>query len=141
MISLIVGVKGTGKTKTLLDIVHDALKNTDGNIVCIEKGKKMGAHGVMRHEVRMIDVEDYSISSSGSLYGLVCGLYANNFDITHIFIASALKICSLNIEDFTKFVLMAEKFATKNGVKVIMTVTLDKAALPENLHGFLVGEN
>jgi len=135
MVELIVGVQGTGKTKTILELVKNAAETSDGSVVCIEKGEKFRTN--VTHEVRLVNTEHYDIETADSLYGLICGLYAGNYDITHIFIDSALKICNKNISAFADFVKRADALSDKNGFKCIMTASVEKEALPEDIKEYL----
>jgi len=131
MVKLIVGVKGTGKTKTLISMVNEALKISTGCVVCIEKGQKL-KYGV-KYEARLIDTTEYDICGADALYGLVCGLYAANYDITHIFIDSALKICGENVDDFSRFLEIADKISDKNKFQCIITASAAPEALPDEV--------
>ena len=90
MIKLIIGNKGSGKTKKLIDLVNTAAKNSPGNVVCVEKGDTL-TFSVAR-EVRLIDVENYGISGYDEYYAMLCGIAASNHDITHIFGDATKKI-------------------------------------------------
>ena len=136
MVELIVGVQGTGKTKTILELVKNAVETSDGCVVCIEKGEKFRSN--ITHEVRLVNTAQYDIETAGSLYGLVCGLYAGNYDVTHIFIDSALKICSKNIDAFAEFVKRADAISDKHGFKCIMTSSIEKDGLPEDIKKYLI---
>ena len=131
MVKLIVGVKGTGKTKTLIEMANDALKNSSGSVVCIEKGQKLKFD--VKYQARLIDVTEYDICGSDALYGLLCGLYAADYDTTHIFIDSALKICEENIEEFARFLELADKVSDKNNFKCIITASAAPEILPEDV--------
>ena len=131
MVKLIVGVKGTGKTKTLIEMANDALKNSSGSVVCIEKGQKLKFD--VKYQARLIDVTEYDICGADALYGLLCGLYAADYDTTHIFIDSALKICEENIEEFARFLELADKVSDKNNFKCIITASAAPEVLPENV--------
>ena len=96
MLSLIVGVKGTGKTKHLIDLTNKALAESKGNVVCLEKGNKLRYD--IKHQARLIDTSEYFIEDGQSLYGFIAGILASDHDITHIFIDSALKICGTPME-------------------------------------------
>ena len=91
MINLIVGVKGTGKTKRLIDDVNRAVSASHGVVVCVEYGKKLTYD--VKYQVRLIDAKDYNIKDGKRLYGFICGILAGNYDVTELFIDSALKIC------------------------------------------------
>jgi len=131
MVKLIVGVKGTGKTKTLIEMANDALKNSSGSVVCIEKGQKLKFD--VKYQARLIDVTEYDICGSDALYGLLCGLYAADYDTTHIFIDSALKICEENIEEFARFLELTDKVSDKNNFKCIITASAAPEILPEDV--------
>ncbi len=104
MIKLITGKKGTGKTKILIDQINDAVKSTNGNIVCIEKGDNIRRSISFR--VRWCDVEQFSIDSLDSFYGFVAGMLAGNYDIKDVFVDGIFKIAG---RDYEAFVAMLEK--------------------------------
>ena len=84
MIKLIVGQKGSGKTKTLIDMINAAAKEAKGNVVCVEKGLKMTYD--ISHSVRLIDIEHYDIKGFDAFYGFLAGVCAGNYDITDVFV-------------------------------------------------------
>jgi len=128
MVKLIVGVKGTGKTKMLIDMANEALETSSGCVVCVEKGQKL-KYGV-KYKARLIDTSEYEISGAEALYGLVCGLYAANYDITHVFIDSALKICGENLEDFARFLDLIDNVSDKNTFLCVVTASVAPEELP-----------
>jgi len=131
MVKLIVGVKGTGKTKMLIDMANEAVKTSSGSVVCIEKGQKL-KYGI-NYKARLIDTAEYGISGADALYGLVCGLYAADYDITHVFIDSALKICGENLEEFTRFLDLADEIASKNNFQCIITSSASPDEMPHEI--------
>jgi len=131
MVKLIVGVKGTGKTKTLIDMANEALKTSSGSVVCIEKGQKL-KYGI-NYKARLIDTAEYGISGADALYGLMCGLYAADYDITHMFIDSALKICKENLDEFTRFLRLADEISNKNNFRCIITSSASPADMPSDV--------
>jgi len=136
MVELIVGLQGSGKTKKIIDLVNNAAKTSDGCVVCIEKGVKLRFN--VTNAVRLVNTAHYDIETADSLYGLVCGLNAGNYDITHVFIDSALKICSKNLEAFADFVKRADAISDKHGFKCIMTSSIEKDGLPEDIKKYLI---
>lgn len=136
MLKLIVGVKGTGKTKVLLEMVNDAVEKSDGCVVCIEKGEKL-KFGV-KYQARLINTVEYGICNADSLYGMVTGLYVGNFDTTHIFIDSALKICGENIEEFEKLILNLDKLSENCGFDCVITSSATQENLSDNIKKYLV---
>ena len=136
MVELIVGVQGTGKTKMILELVNNAAKASDGSVVCIEKGEKFRAN--ITYAVRLVNTTHYEIETAGALYGLVCGLHAGNYDITHVFIDSALKICGKKMDEFAVFVESVNYIAGKHGFKCVMTASTEKDALPEDIKKYVI---
>ncbi len=125
MIKLIIGNKGSGKTKKLIDLVNTAAKNSPGNVVCVEKGDTL-TFSVAR-EVRLIDVENYGISGYDEYYAMLCGIAASNHDITHIF-GDATKKIGGGLEGLDKF--LARVDANKD-IEYVFTISCDEADLPE----------
>ena len=122
MLKLIIGVKGTGKTKALINMVNTAAENSSGNVVCIEKGDKLTYD--IKHQVRLIDTKQYFISDAQSLFGFVAGIFASNHDVTDLFIDSALKICGNDNEAFDKFVEEINALVEKLNINVVMTSSI-----------------
>ena len=90
MIKLIVGTKGSGKTKAMIDQINDAVKTSKGNVVVVEKGMKLTYD--ISSSARLIDLDEYKISGGEMLYGFVAGLMASNYDITDLYIDGILKV-------------------------------------------------
>ena len=122
MLKLIIGVKGTGKTKALINLVNTAADTSNGDVVCIEKGVKLRYD--VKYRVRLIDTEEYFVSDAQSLYGFVAGIFASNHDVTDLFIDSALKICGNDAAAFDVFVEEVAALADKLGVKITMTSSI-----------------
>ena len=123
MLSLIVGVKGTGKTKHLIDLTNKAIAASNGSVVCLEKGNKLRYD--VKHQVRLIDTSEYYIEDGQALYGFVAGILASDHDITHLFIDSALKICKNNVEEFDVFLdECARLTAQREGLDIVMTASI-----------------
>ena len=135
MLKLIVGVKGTGKTKELIELVNKATKETKGSVVCIEKGNKL-MHEIS-YQTRLVDTDEYGISGATALYGMVCGMFASNHDITHIFIDSALKICNNDIPSLEKFVDDVSKFGERHGVDLVFTSSIPVEEVPDSLKKYV----
>ncbi len=127
MIKLIIGKKGSGKTKKLIETVNATAKNSPGNVVCIEKGDAL-TFSVTR-EVRLIDIENYGISGYDEYYAMLCGIAASNHDVTHIFGDATLKIGG-GIDGLDKFF---ERVGKNKDIEYVFTVSCDEAELPENI--------
>ena len=101
MLKLIIGVKGTGKTKQLIELVNNTAAQSKGSVVCIEKGTKLTYD--IKHTARLIDTEEYAVADAQALYGFIAGILASNHDVTDLFVDSALKICGNDSDGFDKF--------------------------------------
>ncbi|MEE0928831.1 MAG: hypothetical protein UIG59_06535 [Acutalibacteraceae bacterium] len=124
MIKLIIGNKGSGKTKKLIDLVNTAAKNSPGNVVCVEKGDVL-TFSVAR-EVRLIDVENYGISGYDEYYAMLCGIAASNHDITHIF-GDATKKIGGGLDGIDNFL---KRVAANEDIEFVFTISCDEADLP-----------
>lgn len=123
MLKLIIGVKGTGKTKTLINMVNTAVESSHGDVVCIEKGVKLRYD--VKYKARLINTEEYFVDDAQSLYGFLAGILASNHDVTDLFIDSAYKICNNNAAEFDVFVEEVNKLADKvGGVNIVMTSSI-----------------
>ncbi len=135
MVQLIVGVKGTGKTKALINEVNRAAKESHGAVVCVEYGRKLTYD--IKYQARLVDAKEYSINDSSTLYGFICGILAANYDVTEIFIDSALKICQDNIADFEDFVLKTDSITGRNNIKCIITASVEPDKVPSGIKNMI----
>lgn len=135
MVKLIIGVKGTGKTKTLIEMVNNAQAETKGCVVCIEKGNKLRYD--VNSQIRLIDTVEYLIADAQSLFGFIAGILASNYDVTDIFIDSCLKICNEDIVAFEKFLLEVEALALKNDVNVVITSSMPNEDVSDVMRKFI----
>lgn len=122
MLKLIIGVKGTGKTKTLIEMVNSAIDTTQGAVVCIEKGDKLKFD--IKYQCRLIDTDEYMVKNAQALYGFVAGILASNHDVTDLFIDSALKICRNDYAAHDKLLSELDELTTKLGVNCVVTSSL-----------------
>ena len=134
MLKLIVGTKGAGKTKTMIEMIDKATKTTSGNIVVIEKCMKLTTE--INHAARLVDVDEYGVVGADMLYGFVAGVLAGNYDITELFIDGILRIIDHNLEAAEK-VLKAIYKITEN-VEVVVTVSANVDELPEDLKKYVI---
>ena len=98
MIKLIIGLRGSGKTKTLVNMVNSAADASNGDVICIEFGNKLNYD--IKPQARLVDSTAYSINNATALYGFIAGILASNYDITHIYVDSVLKICNYDMAEF-----------------------------------------
>ena len=122
MLKVIVGVKGTGKTKQLIDMVNTSLKSSQGAVVCIEKGDKLKFD--VKYQCRLIDTEYYGVEDADALYGFIAGILASNHDVTDLYIDSALKICGDDTDAFDQFLVMLDMLTSRSNVNCVMTCSI-----------------
>lgn len=135
MIKLIIGAKGSGKTKALVEATNTTIDNSNGSVVFIAKGKKL-IHEI-KYQARMIDTEEYNITTYNSLYGLIAGVISSNYDAKDIFVDSALKIIENNVAAFAELLPLIEKLAEAHGVNIVLTSSITKEELPAGLEKYL----
>lgn len=135
MVKTIVGNRGTGKTKILIDNINDAAKKTDGYVVCVDKGTKLRYD--IGNSVRLVDTEAYNIYSFEAFYGLIAGMLAGNYDIKQVFVDSILKVGGADYEALGALLAKLDKL-TGNDVEVVFTVSAAKADLPENVAKYAI---
>lgn len=136
MIKLIVGNKGAGKTKTLINMANEAVKASSGNVVVVEKGLKLTYD--IDHAARLVDTEEYQVEGFGALYGFLAGLMAGNYDITNILVDATLKIGGQNKDELASMIDRLSGLAQQHKVEMAFTVSCDISELPESLKGYVI---
>jgi energy-coupling factor transporter ATP-binding protein EcfA2 len=132
LISCIVGRKGSGKTKQLIEMVNTAVNEEHGSVICIEPDKKL-THDINRH-CRLIETNQFELAGYDGFFGFICGLYAQNYDITSIFIDNLYKIVKSSDEaEVEAFFVKLAKFSTETGIKFIITISVETDELPESV--------
>lgn len=136
MVRVIMGVKGTGKTKQMIELINTAVQNEHGNVVCIERGPKLTYD--INYQIRLVEASDYDLKNFDTLKGFISGLYAGNFDITHMFIDSLCKIvpAEANNPAVETFLDWLSSFSEKNGIKFTITISADAALATEGVQKF-----
>ena len=135
MLKLIIGVKGTGKTKTLISMVNEAVEKSNGAVICIEKGDKLRFD--VKYQARLIDTDEYFVDDAQSLFGFVAGILASNHDVTDLFIDSALKICQNDNEGFDKFLDEMNSLVGKLDINVVMTSSIPTETASETVKKYI----
>ena len=133
MIKLFIGAKGSGKTKTLIELVNSAATTSNGSVVCIEKGDKLIHDGT--YKARLIDTDAYSVYDAAALYGFIAGILASNSDITDIFVDSALKICGNDLDAFEKMLGKLESIS--KDVNLVMTSSIPVDECPVAIKAYV----
>ena len=132
---LLAGVKGTGKTKALIEEVNKVCSESNGSIVCIEKGKKLTFD--LTYHARLVNAEEYGITNGDMLYGFLCGILSANYDITEIFVDGAYAICEEQISELELFLKKAAEITKRNNVECLVTASVDTALLSEEARAYL----
>ena len=135
MIHVIMGLKGSGKTKKLIDSINDCLAHATGDVVCIEYGKKLTYD--VNYRARLVDSQEYGISTPDMLKGFISGLHAGNFDITNVYIDNLYKTIGNDRAAGEDFILWAAKFAEANKMEITVTVSDDAALASEEVKKYL----
>ena len=135
MIHVIMGLKGSGKTKKLIDAINAAVAEANGDVVCIEYGRKLTYD--VTYKVRLVDSKEYGISSAEMLKGFLSGLHAGNFDITNVFIDNLYKTIGADKAAAEDFIVWCAKFAADNGMEVTITISEDPANVSEGMKQYL----
>lgn len=131
MVQLIVGKKGKGKTKHLLDKVNNEIQSAEGNIAYLDKSTKHMFE--LNNKVRLINVTDYMIENSSEFVGFISGILSQDHDLQQMYFDSFLKISCLEKEDITPTITKLEKISDAFHVDFYLSVSLDKEELPEGL--------
>ena len=132
MVQLIIGLKGSGKTKKLVDMVRDAVNEETGDVVCIEKERKLTFD--IPYQARLIDAGTYDIGSYEFLKGLICGVHAGNYDITHFFIDNFYKLVNdKSPEALETFLTWLDKFSAQEKISFVISLSVDAANLPASV--------
>lgn len=131
MVTLIIGKKGTGKTKKLISLANEAVETSNGNVVVIEKGSKLTYD--VTHKARLIDTEQYSINGYDTFFGFLSGLCAGNYDVTDVLVDSTLKIGGQDFTAFSEFIEKINVLAAKTETKFTFLVSADESELPKSL--------
>lgn len=134
MIQLIVGTKGSGKTKTLVDMINAGTRTTSGNVVVIEKGMQLTYD--IDYKARLVDMDEYHVAGADMFYGFVAGVLAGNYDITELYIDGVLKVLDHDLDTLGKVLDQLGAIAGEN-LKLVVTVSADRAALPESVSKYL----
>ena len=135
MIHVIMGLKGSGKTKKLIDAINAAVANANGDVVCIEYGRKLTYD--VTYKVRLVDSQEYGINSPEMLKGFLSGLHAGNFDITNVFIDNLYKTIGADKAAGEEFVAWCAKFAADNNMEITITISEDPAGASDAMKQYL----
>ena len=136
MVRLIMGVKGSGKTKQLIELINNAAKDEPGNVVCIEANRNMTYD--IHYHIRLIDAEEYKLSNYDLMRGFISGLYAGNYDITHVFVDNLCKMVGHDVDQDTEvFLNWLDVFGEKNNIKFTVTISAEASVATDAMQKYL----
>ncbi len=135
MITLILGKKGSGKTKRLVTMCEEATVASKGNVVFIEKGETLTFN--LNHQTRLAVAEEYGVANFDALYGFIAGMFAGNYDITDVFVDQTLKIGGGDMDAFGAFIEKLAALGEKVEAKMVLSVSADKEEIPEKVHSYV----
>ena len=137
MVELIIGKKGSGKTKQLIENVNSAVSVAKGNVVFISNSNSRNMYDIST-KVRMADTSEFEIKSYSELLGFICGIVSGNFDITNIFIDAIFKIVGTdNLDDFEDFLARLDAMSAKFNIAFVITLSIDAADAPEYIKKYI----
>ncbi len=136
MVSMIVGQKGSGKTKRMINLANDDVERLDGNIVYIDDDN--GPMYDLNHDIRFMSMQEYPIATKEEFFGFVCGIISNNYDIQKIYIDGFLKVVDIDFENMKNYFAKYESLAEKNNVKFVFSLNKNKESLPASIHKYII---
>jgi hypothetical protein len=131
MINLIIGQKGTGKTKRLVEYANEAAQKSAGNVVVIVKGNHLTYD--ISHDARLVNIDSYGVQGVDALGGFLCGICAGNYDVTDILVDSTLRIIGQDIQALSKFIAKMNKLSALADTKITLLVSADASVLPDDI--------
>lgn len=131
MVTLIIGKKGSGKTKKLIQLANEAVAKSQGNVVVIEKGAKLTYD--VTHKARLIDTDVYGIKGYNMLLGFISGICAGNYDVTDIFVDSTFKICTEGTDGIADFIAKLDELSAEAEANITLLLSAAEGELPADL--------
>ncbi len=136
MIQVIHGLKGSGKTKRIIDLANESIKQQKGDVVFVDDDNRYMFD--LRHEVRFVNAGEYNMAGPEMLYGFLCGMLAQNFDVTLVFIDAFLKLVHAKPEDTEWFFKSLESLSVKRNINFVLSVSMDDEAAPEFIRKYFI---
>ena len=137
MVKLIMGLKGSGKTKMLVELVREALSVGNGDVVVIESERKLTYD--IPYQARLIDAGSYAVGSYEFLKGMLSGIHAGNYDITHIFIDNFYKLVEdRSSEALVGFVQWLDGISQSEGIEFVISISADAENAPESIRKYII---
>ncbi len=130
MLKLLIGKKGTGKTKVLLDSVNSAAASSAGNVVFISNNTGKNMYDI-KSNVRMADTAEFEIDTWREFLGFICGIVSSNYDISNIYVDGTLKIVNHDLDGFEEFLSDIADIGEKYNIEFMFSVSMDAADAPD----------
>lgn len=134
MIKIIIGNKGSGKTKRIIDLVNDCVEKSNGNVVCIENSPKLTYD--ISSKARLLETETYAISGHKAFYGFLAGICAGNYDVTDVLVDATFKIVGRDYDKLIQFFDMLSNLSETSNVNFYFTLSADKEDLPVEIFDY-----
>ena len=135
MIKVIVGGKGSGKTARLVDDLNAQATSDAANVVCIGYGRRLDT--MVKYKIRLIDITEYPVEGYDQLLSFIAGISAKDYDLTHIYIDSIVKVSrDKNLHDLEVFLTKLSAFSDKNNFSVMIILSADPENLPEGIREY-----
>ena len=132
MVTLLIGKKGTGKTKKLIALANEAVAASSGNVVVIEKGLKLTYD--ITHKARLVDTEQYCVEGYDMIYGILSGICACDYDVTDILVDSTFKICPTAIDGLEDFTKKLQDLSETSNTNIVLLISADESEIPESIN-------
>lgn len=136
MVQIIAGRKGKGKTKHLLDMANAAIKGANGTVVYLDKSSQHMYE--LNNKIRLINVNEFPITSSEGFLGFICGIISQDHDLETMYLDSFLKLSCLEGADISDTYATLKKIGEKYHVTFVLSISLDACELPECARGDVV---
>tara|TARA_Y100000588_G_C14206296_1_gene904820 strand:+ start:1205 stop:1618 length:414 start_codon:yes stop_codon:yes gene_type:complete len=136
MVKIIVGKKGTGKTKRMINMANDDIKSLNGHVVFIDDDKRHIYD--LNHDLRFMSMDEFPVKTADEFFGFLCGVISNDYDIEKVYIDGLLKIANICEEDLAKFVPRLEQLTKQYDFNVVFTVSADKAELATEITPYFI---
>ncbi len=137
MVELLIGKKGTGKTKALIESVNNAASVAKGNVVFVSSNTGRNMYDI-KSQVRMADTSEFDIESYSEFLGFVCGIVSGNFDITNIFVDGIFKIVGTeDLDGFEAFLNRLEKMSSQFNISFVISVSIDANEAPDYIKKYV----
>lgn len=132
MVTLLIGKKGSGKTKKLIQLTNEAVEASQGNVVVVEKGLKLTYD--ITSQARLVDADQYSVAGYDMLLGFISGICAGNYDVTDIFVDSTFKICPEGVDGLECFTKKLQALADTANTNIVLLISADESEIPESIN-------